>query len=128
MLYSAQRIAVISTVFIEGLKVETVIGVYEWEKSILQTLVLDIEMAFDFSKAITSDKLEHTLNYAAVADYCQDFAKIHRFELIEAFSGNLAQELRDKFSLPWIKMIVRKPTAVANSLAVGLTLEFGERL
>ncbi len=115
------------TVFIEGLTVETVIGVYDWERNVRQTLSVDLEMGFDVANAMVSDNLNDTLNYAEVANDIQQLAGNHQCLLLEAFVGILLDQLILKYHLPWVRIKVRKLGAVANAASVGLVVERGSR-
>ncbi len=114
-------------VFIEGLSVETVIGVFDWESAIKQTLVLDLEMKCDIEPAASSDALEHALNYAAVADAVLAYGEMHRFKLIEAFAEGLLEQLLTEFPVTSIRLKLKKPYAVKQAQGVGLIIERAKR-
>ena len=110
-------------VLIEALELETVIGVYDWERTIRQRLTLDLELATDIRPAAASDDLAQTLNYAAISERITRFADEHDFALVETFAERLAQLLIDEFSIPWLRLTLRKPGAVATAAAVGVRIE-----
>ncbi|MGO2502712.1 MAG: dihydroneopterin aldolase [Cobetia marina] len=112
-------------VLIEALAVETVIGVYDWERTIRQRLVIDLEMATDIRPAAAGDDLTHTLDYAAISARIQTYADDSQFELVETFAERLAALLREEFGIPWLRMTVRKPGAVPEAQAVGVRIERG---
>lgn len=112
-------------VLIEALAVETVIGVYDWERTIRQRLVMDLEMATDIRAAAADDDLTHTLDYAAISARIQTFAAESRFELVETFAERLVALLREEFGIPWLTMTVRKPGAVPEAAAVGVRIVRG---
>ncbi len=112
-------------VLIEALAVEAVIGVYDWERTIRQRLVIDLEMATDIRPAATGDDLTHTLDYAAISARIQTYADDSQFELVETFAERLAALLREEFGIPWLRMTVRKPGAVPEAQAVGVRIERG---
>lgn len=113
-------------VLIEGLAVETVIGVYAWERSIRQRLVLDLELATDIRPAAADDDLAHTLDYAAISACIGDFAAHSAFQLVETFAERLAALLREEFTIAWLRLSVRKPGAVAEASTVGVRIERGQ--
>lgn len=113
-------------ILIEALEVDTVIGVYAWERTIQQRLSLDLSMATDIRPAAATDDLSLTLDYAAVCQRIDAFAKAHQFELVETFAERLCDTLRDEFALPWIRLTLRKPGAVAAARSVGLTIVRGQ--
>ncbi|ATJ81753.1 dihydroneopterin aldolase [Halomonas beimenensis] len=114
-------------VLIEALKVDTVIGVYDWERTLTQTLVLDLELATDIRPAAADDDLGKTLNYAAISERINAFGAEHRFELVETFAERLAETLRQEFGIAWLRLTLRKPGAVPAARAVGVRIERGER-
>lgn len=114
-------------VLIEGLGVDTVIGVYDWERSIVQRLVLDLELATDIRPAAADDAIDETLDYAAISTRIAAFADAHAFQLVETFAERLAATLREEFSIAWLRLTVRKPGAVVAAAAVGVSIERGER-
>ena len=113
-------------IFIEALKVDTVIGVYDWERTLHQSLSLDLEMTTDIRSAAASDDVHLTLDYAAISQRIQHFADEHQFALIETFAEQLLITLRHEFPIGRVKLTVRKPGAVAAAQSVGLTIIRGE--
>lgn len=110
-------------VIIEGLRIDTFIGVYAWEKSVKQTLLLDLELSCDLQKAAATDQVFDTLDYAAVVDAIVAFTSARHFQLLEALADNLAKFLLDKFSVQHIKLSLRKPGAIAQAAVVGVQIE-----
>ena len=115
------------TVFIEALEIETVIGIYDWERNIRQKVVLDIEMAFDNRKPAASDKIEDTINYKAVSKRLIAFIEASSFELVETLAERCASIIRDEFGVPWVRLKLSKPGAVTGSKAVGVAIERGTK-
>lgn len=111
------------TVFIEGLALETVVGVYAWEKRIHQRLVMDLEMSTDIRHAAQNDDLEGTLNYAAISEALIDFCQSHSFELIETYAERMCALLLAQFDICCVKMTLRKPGAVPQATSVGIKIE-----
>jgi dihydroneopterin aldolase len=114
-------------VFIEDLRIETVIGIYDWERTIKQTIALDIEMAFDNAKPAASDRIGDTLDYKAVSKRLIGFVGESRFELVETLAERCAAIIRDEFGVRWLRLKLSKPGAVTGSRAVGVLIERGER-
>ncbi|WP_373187592.1 dihydroneopterin aldolase [Halopseudomonas sp.] len=113
-------------VFIKGLAVEAVIGVYDWERTILQPLVLDLEMGWDIRVAAAGDDLGATLDYAAVSQRVLDFVAASQFLLVEALAEHVAALIMHEFSVPWLRLRVTKPGAVSEaSGGVGVLIERG---
>ncbi len=114
-------------VFIEDLRIDTVIGIYDWERTIKQTIALDIEMAFDNTRPAATDRIEDTLDYKAVSKRLIAFVGESRFELVETLAERCAAILRDEFGVPWMRLKLSKLGAVTGSRAVGVVIERGER-
>lgn len=112
-------------VLIEGLQVEAVIGVYDWERTISQTLVIDLEMAWDNQPAGESDDLDKALDYAAVSEAVTAFFGQYQPQLLESAAEQLASQLRAEFSIAWLALTVRKPGAVPQAKSVGIRIERG---
>ena len=115
------------TVHIEGLRADTVIGVYDWERAVRQTLVLDLELAGDNRRAADSDRVQDALDYAAVAGRVLAFVEGSDFRLIETLAERLAELVMREFGVPWLRLRVSKPGAVMQARTVGVAIERGER-
>ncbi|OON41916.1 dihydroneopterin aldolase [Izhakiella australiensis] len=112
-------------VFIEQLEVVTTIGVYDWEQTIQQKLVFDIEMAWDNRPAAHSDDVKDCLSYADVAEMIIGHVSTGRFALVERVAEELAQRLIHEFNTPWVRIRVSKPGAVVQARSVGVVIERG---
>lgn len=110
-------------VIIEALAVETVIGVYDWEREIRQRLLLDLELTADIRSAAAADDIALTLDYAAISQRIACFADEQAFALVETFAERLATLLHAEFAIAGLTLTVRKPGAVAAAAAVGVRIE-----
>lgn len=110
------------TIFLQNLKVETVVGVWDWERKIRQTVSIDIEMAADVAKAAETDNIEGTLNYKAVAKRVQQFVGDSEYQLVETLAEKLAETILSEFDIPWIQLRVSKPGAIRNAKNVGVVI------
>lgn len=115
-------------VFIEQLTVITTIGVYDWEQTIDQKLVFDIEMAWDNRAAAGSDDVHDCLSYADVSEAVISHVSGGRFALVERVAEEVAQLLLARFNSPWIRLKVSKPGAVPQAANVGVVIERGINL
>ena len=115
-------IIMLDTVFIEGLETQAVIGVYDWEKKIQQTLFFDLQMSHDNKLSAIDDDLSKTLDYEAISNFIVAYCQQHVFELIETLAERLCEELMTKFGIAEIELIVRKPTAISAARAVGVKI------
>ena len=110
-------------VFIENLMVETIIGIYDWEREIRQAVSLDLEMDFDIRKAAASDAIEDTLDYKAVSKRLIPFIEKSQFQLVESLAEQCAAIVLDEFPVSRLKLKLSKPGAVRGSSAVGVMIE-----
>ncbi|MCX8650477.1 dihydroneopterin aldolase [Gilliamella sp. B2776] len=110
-------------VIVEGLTVLTTIGVYEWEKTIKQKLILDIEMSWDNKPAGESDDVSLCLDYFLVSQAITSFIQSTQFELIECVAERTAELVIQKFAVQWLKVKVSKPNAIANACNVAVVIE-----
>lgn len=115
------------TIFLRGLKIDTVIGIFDWERSIRQTIVLDLEMAADISKAAASDAIDDTLDYKAVAKRLIEFVENSEFQLVETLAEKSAQLVLKEFHVPWLRLTLNKKGAVRGARDVGVVIERGHR-
>ena len=114
-------------IFLHDLKVETVIGIWDWERKIRQTVVIDIDMAADIRKAAASDTVDDTLNYKLVAKRIQQFTSESEFKLVETLAERIAAIVTEEFDVPWVRVRVNKPGAIRGAQDVGVLIERGER-
>lgn len=112
-------------VFIQALAVETVIGVFDWEREIKQTVVLDLEMAHDIRRAAETDCLDHALDYDALSKRLIAFIESSEFQLIETMAEECTRLLMQEFNIPWLRLKLSKPGAVPAANDVGLIIERG---
>ena len=115
-------------VFIEQLSVITTIGVYDWEQTIEQKLVFDIEMGWDNRKSAKSDDVNDCLSYADISETVIAHIEGQRFALVERVAEEVAELLLKKFNSPWVRIKLSKPGAVARAANVGVIIERGTNL
>jgi dihydroneopterin aldolase len=114
-------------VFLRGLRIETVIGIYDWEKGIKQPVILDLEMSTDVARAAASDRIEDAVDYKAVSKRLKQFVGEGRFELVETLAERCAEIIRTEFGVRWVRLTANKIGAVSDARDVGVTIERGER-
>ncbi|MHB1240724.1 MAG: dihydroneopterin aldolase [Gammaproteobacteria bacterium] len=114
-------------IYLRDLRIDTVIGIYDWERRIKQTVSLDLEMAADIRKAAASDALEDTLNYKAVAKRLIQFVGESQFQLVETLAERAAELVLNEFPIPWLRLSVNKVGAVRGAGGVGVVIERGAR-
>ena len=113
-------------VFIEDLRIDTIIGIYDWEREVKQTIALDIEMAADNSKPASTENIDDALNYKAVAKRMIAFTEESKFQLVETLAERLVEIIMCEFGVPWCRLKLSKLGAVTGSRSVGVIIERGK--
>ena len=114
-------------IYLNDLRIETTIGIYDWERRTRQTVVLDIEMGADISSAAGSDNIEDTLDYKAVAKRVIAFVSASEYKLVETLAERIADILLKEFGIPWCRLRLNKQGAVKGVRDVGVVIERGRR-
>jgi dihydroneopterin aldolase len=114
-------------IFLRGLHIETLIGIYDWEREIKQTIILDAEMAADVRKAAATDQIADTLDYKAVSKRIINFVESSEFYLVETLAERLAALLVEEFAIPWLRLTLNKKGAIRGASDVGIIIERGVR-
>jgi 7,8-dihydroneopterin aldolase/epimerase/oxygenase len=109
-------------VFIEGLEIEALIGIYDWERRIRQPLSFDIEMSFDNTVPAASDAIADTLDYKAVSKRLVGFVSQSDFGLVETLAERCAALVLDEFGVSEVRLRLSKPGAVRGARAVGVEI------
>ena len=110
-------------VFLRDLRIETVIGVWEWERRIKQIVSIDLEMGADVRRAAATDRIDDALNYRDVAKRLIAFVGGSQFQLVETLAEAVARIIVTEFGVPWARVSVAKPGAVQGSREVGVVIE-----
>ncbi len=114
-------------VYIRDLKIDTVIGIFDWERRIRQTVSIDLEMATDIRRAAASDDIRDALDYKAVSKRIIAFVTASEFLLVEKLSEEVAAIVLNEFNVPWLRLRLSKPGAIRGSQDVGIIIERGEK-
>ena len=110
-------------IFIHALKTEAIIGIFDWERQVKQTVIVDIEISADIRKAALSDSIDDTLNYKRVAKRALVFVEESKFHLVETLAEHVAMLILEDFGIAWVRISLSKPGAIRNSRDVGVMLE-----
>lgn len=114
-------------VYIRELKIDTVIGIYDWERRIRQTISIDLDMATDIRRAAATDHIDDALNYKAVSKRLIEFVEAAQFQLVETLAEKIADIVLGEFSVPWLRLRLCKPGAVRGAKDVGVLIERGSK-
>lgn len=115
-------------VYIRDLRIDTIIGIYDWERQVKQTVSLDLEMATDIRQAAATDDIQFALNYKEVSKRLIAYVENRNALLVETLAEEIAQLVRREFNVPWVQLRVSKPGAIRGARDVGLLIERGQRL
>ena len=110
-------------VFIRGLEVEGIIGIFQWEREVRQIISVDIEMDFDNKNAAKSDSIEDALNYKLVGKRITSFIKDSKFQLVETLAENISKIILKEFPVTTVKVTLSKPGALRGSDSVGISIK-----
>jgi len=113
-------------IFLGQLEIETIIGIYDWERETKQKVLLDIEMAFDIQKAAQTDDIAYTLNYKTVSKRIISFVESSHFFLVETLISEIATIILSEFNVPWVRITLNKKGAIRGASDVGIIIERGE--
>ncbi len=114
-------------IFLHGIRVETVIGIWDWERKIRQTVEIDLDMSADIRRAAETDTVDDTLNYKKVSKRIQAFVAESEFQLVETLAERIADILNNEFGVAWVRVRVNKPGAIRGARDVGVLVERGTR-
>jgi dihydroneopterin aldolase len=112
-------------VYIRGLEVKTVIGVYDWEREIKQPISVDLDMASDMGKAAATDDHQYVLDYKIVCVRVAEFIEQSKLQLLEAMAEGIARLIQEEFKVSWVRVKLSKPAAITGAREVGVVIERG---
>jgi dihydroneopterin aldolase len=115
-------------VYVRGLEVKTVIGVYDWEREIKQPVTVDLDMACDIAQAADTDDHKYVLDYKIVCVRVTEFIEKSDLQLLEAMAEEIAALIRTEFNVPWVRVRVGKPAAITGAKDVGVIIERGTKM
>jgi dihydroneopterin aldolase len=115
-------------IYITGLKIDTIIGIHDWERDIRQTVVVDLELGVDVNRAALADWIGYALDYSKVHDRVISFVQESDAKLLETLAEKLARIIMREFGVPWLQLRIGKPGALPGDIDVGVVIERGEAL
>jgi len=109
-------------IFIEDLRADAIIGIYDKERTIKQTISVDLDIATCVKTSAKTDKIEDACNYKLISKRVEAYIQQSEFQLIETLAENLAQIILNEFHVPWVKLTLHKVGALSNSGDVGVRI------
>ena len=114
-------------IYIRDLKIDCIIGVYDWERRVRQTVIFDLELGGDIRRAAATDQIADTLNYKAVAKRLTEYVGASQFQLVETLAERVAEIVLQEFQVPWLRLRLNKKGALRGASDVGVVIERGTR-
>ncbi|MBB5019503.1 dihydroneopterin aldolase [Chitinivorax tropicus] len=115
-------------IFVHEVRIDTLIGVYEWERQAPQTLQLDLEIGLPQTVACQTDNINDTIDYGKVVERLRQTLAEQHFLLLEALAEHIAQLILSEFGAPWVRISVAKIGLLRGVKRVGVCIERGKRL
>ena len=113
-------------IYVTDIAIEAIVGIWDWERQVPQTVLIDLEMSVDVTRAAQSDNIDDTVNYKAVSQRVRALVIESRFKLVETMAETVAQVIRDEFGVQWVRVKINKPGALRGAKDVGVIIERGE--
>jgi len=113
------------TIFLRNLRIEAIIGIFDWERKTRQIVYFDIEMATDVKKAAASDQINDALDYKSISKSIIKFVEESEFHLVETLAEKVAELIMTDFNVPWLRLSLNKKGAISLAEDVGITIERG---
>ena len=110
-------------IFIKQLRLNTIIGIHDWEREHEQAIILDIEMGCSIKSAVNSDNIEDCIDYFSVCERMKNLAKNHPYQLVESFVEEVSRIILVEFKARWVRIKLNKPDAVDEANGVGVIIE-----
>jgi dihydroneopterin aldolase len=114
-------------IYVRNLRVDCVIGVFEWERRVRQTVAIDLDLAADIAGAARTDRLEDTIDYKSIAKRLVDYVGQSQFQLVETLAERIAEIVLTEFAVRWVRVRINKKGALRHATDVGVVIERGTR-
>lgn len=110
-------------IFLTALNVECIVGIWDWERRVKQTVIIDLEMAADIRRAAASDSIEDTIDYKRVAKRLLQFVGESQYQLVETLTEQIGRVIVTEFGVSWVKVRLNKRGAIRGARDVGIEIE-----
>ncbi|MET0533067.1 MAG: dihydroneopterin aldolase [Steroidobacter sp.] len=110
-------------IFLTQLSVECIVGIWDWERRVKQTVVIDVEMAADIRRAAATDSIDDTIDYKRVAKRLLAFVGDSQYQLVETLTEQIARVIVTEFGVSWVKVRLNKRGAIRGARDVGIEIE-----
>jgi len=113
----------VDKIFLSQLSIECIVGIWDWERRVKQTVVIDVEMAADIRKAAATDHIDDTIDYKRVAKRLITFVGESQYQLVETLTDQIARVIVTEFGVSWVKVRLNKRGAIRGARDVGIEIE-----
>ena len=110
-------------IFLSQLSIECIVGIWDWERRVKQTVVIDVEMAADIRRAAATDSIEDTIDYKRVSKRLLAFVGESQYQLVETLTEQIARVIVTEFGVTWVKVRLNKRGAIRGARDVGIEIE-----
>ncbi|MBR7059742.1 MAG: dihydroneopterin aldolase [Neisseriaceae bacterium] len=114
--------------FLHGIKIKSILGVFAWEQVALQTLLLDLDLTLPNSRAGRTDDIEDTIDYADLISRLRSYTQTCSHQLLESLAEDIADFLMREFNLPQVKVRLVKPGILNDVAQVGIEIVRGSEM
>lgn len=114
-------------IYIRNLRADCIIGVFEWERRVRQTVAIDLDLAGDVARAARTDQLQDTIDYKAIAKRLVEFVGTSQFQLVETLAERIAEIVLKEFGVSWVRVRINKKGALRQATDVGVVIERGQK-
>jgi dihydroneopterin aldolase len=111
------------TIYLTDLRIQTVIGIFEWERRVKQTVSIDLEMSTDVARAARTDSIADALDYKAVSKAVIELVENSSFQLVETLAERVAELIIRQFGVAQVRLRVNKRGAIRGARDVGVVIE-----
>lgn len=115
------------TIFISDFRLNILVGIYEWELRVPQTVQFDLEIGIPDRRAAQTDTIDDTIDYARVVARIEQSLRENRFSLLEKLAEHIAQLILGEFGSPWVRVSVTKLAPLKSVKRLGVTIERGKK-
>ena len=114
-------------IFLREIRLDARIGIYKREKTITQTVELDLDIALPDERVFSSGKVSDTIDYAVVVERIRAVLVEQHYGLVENLAEHVAQIILGEFDAPWVRVSIAKIGAQRNARRVGVVIERGKK-
>ena len=109
-------------IYIKDLRLQTIIGIFGWEREVRQEVSIDLEMTFDCKRAAKTDAIKDAIDYKKITKGIIKFVEESEFKLQETLAEGIADLVKNQYKVDSLKLRVSKPGALRHAEDVGVII------